>query len=114
MPHQERFGEESLLLSVLLVLAAEKGRMSRDGTGDMIHSCADCRSCPGRAGTAGPSPPPDPSTCLRLIPEGIESEWGPRMRILHKKLLPVLLSAVFRRCNEATSVVFTWSKKPRA
>ena len=58
------------------------------------------------------SPPPGPSACLSLIPEGIESEWEPRMRILCRMLLPVLLSAVFRRRNEATSVEFTWSKKP--
>lgn len=48
------------------------------------------------------SPLPGPSARLRLIPEGTESEWEPRMRILCRMLLPVLLSAVFRRCNEAT------------
>lgn len=51
-----------------------------------------------------PSPPSDLSTHLRLILA--ES-------ILSRKLLPVLLSPIFRRCSKVISVVFIWSKMPR-
>lgn len=102
---------DSLFCSVCYWFWLQKTRRTEMEHTRWIIRVADCCSHPQRAGCVDSITSLWPIHTSGLNPEEIDSES--RMSILSRKLRPVLLSPVLRRCNKATSVIFTQSKKPR-